>query len=109
MVRSQKMVYDDAVRCMREERNSMRLSDLKAILLSLGFVVERGTKGNHYTVTHPPLSASGTGFRGLHFDGGHGTDPQVLPVYINKLRRLVETYQDFFLAEENNGGRDDCG
>ncbi len=103
MVRSQKMVYDEAVRRMREERNSMRLSDLKAILLSLGFMVERGTKGNHYTVTHPALSASGKGFQGSHFDGAHGSDSQILPVYVQKLRRTIETYKDFFLDEENRG------
>lgn len=79
----------------------MRLSDLNAILSSLGFMVQRGAKGNHHIVTHPALSASGTGFRASSFNGGHGPDPQILPVYIQILRRTIEMYEDFFLDEEN--------
>ncbi|MEE4382285.1 MAG: type II toxin-antitoxin system HicA family toxin [Pseudomonadales bacterium] len=68
--------------------SAVRCRELVALLESLGFTVRRGRRGNHRIVTHAGLDD----FLGTSFDCGHGRDPEVRPVYVHKLRRVIEMH-----------------
>ena len=68
--------------------SAVRCRELVALLESLGFTVRRGRRGNHRIVTHAGLDD----FLGTSFDCGHGRDPEVRPVYVRKLRRVMEMH-----------------
>jgi hypothetical protein len=54
----------------------------------MGFRVREGRKGNHRIYTHANLA----GFYGGNFDGGHGTDAEIKPVYVGQVVRTLKKY-----------------
>ncbi len=83
-------VYDSVVEELKSSGASTRCSRLKQLLESLQFQVQRVKSGNHYVIRHRGIP----GFLGSNYNCGHGTDPQVNPVYIHKLRRLIEANKE---------------
>lgn len=83
------MQVDDAIEQLRQQRVSIRGNDLVQLLADLGFRVESAKTPGHKVVTHPDIK----GLRS-NFDCGHGRTPQPKPVYVDKMRKLLEQYYD---------------
>jgi hypothetical protein len=60
------------------------------MLTRLGFLVRDCGKGNHKAFSHARLA----GFTGGNYDCGHGKNPQVKSVYIRKIIRILENWED---------------
>ena len=60
------------------------------LLTNLGFSVRDGRKQGHKVITHPRLES----FASAAFTCGHGRNPQVKPVYVASIRRLLESHAD---------------
>lgn len=88
-------VYDSVVKHLRSGGTNIRCSALKQLLESLHFQVSRAGGGNHYVITHPSIP----GFRGAHYNCGHGQDPQVKPAYIRRLRIVIEENQEYLVGQ----------
>lgn len=73
------------IRTLQERTNGIRCSELVAMLESLGFTVRQGSRGGHRVYTHNSLE----GFHSSSFDGGHGRDDLVKPVYVRKARQIL--------------------
>jgi hypothetical protein len=69
------------------------------MLRGLGFIVERGKRGNHHTFMHRELSNKTSAFVGDSFDAGHGNNPEVKAVYVKKIVRLLNKYQSSLQAK----------
>ena len=68
----------------------IRCKDMIRWLEGLGFVVRKGKKQGHRVITHPGLAA----FTAASFSCGHGRNPQVKPVYVARIRKLLEAYSE---------------
>jgi hypothetical protein len=62
-----KYTFPEILKRLRESPGSITCAELKKMLEDLGFVVTKGTKGNHHRYMHPSLK----GFFGGKFDCGH--------------------------------------
>ena len=82
-------------------RGSIRCKDMIRLLEGLGFAVRDGKKTGHKVITHPEL----VNFTSASFTCGHGRNPQVKPIYVAQIRRLLDTYADGL--EERKENRDD--
>lgn len=60
------------------------------LLEGLGFAVRDGKKTGHKVITRPTL----VNFTSAAFTCGHGRNPQVKPIYVAQIKRLLETYAD---------------
>jgi hypothetical protein len=81
---------DDAIRKLRERRQTLRCKELIEMLEALGFIVKPAASGGHRTFTHPALSD----FFGSGFNCGHNaTKEQVRPGYLAKISMLLRKYQ----------------
>lgn len=86
-------LVDDTIRELRSKEASLRCSELKTLLESLGFSVEDGSSGNHKTIDHDGIPD----FVGGHYDCGHGKNPQIKPCYVREMRKLIEKYKDYLM------------
>lgn len=74
-----------AINELQERTTNIRCSELVAMLESLGFTVRKGANGGHRVFIHNSLD----GFYSSSFDGGHGRDDTVKPVYVRSVRRIL--------------------
>jgi len=74
-----------AISVLQERTTNIRCSELVAMLESLGFTVRKGANGGHRVFIHNRLD----GFYSSSFDGGHGRDDIVKPVYVRIVRRIL--------------------
>jgi hypothetical protein len=84
-----KITHDQAVTRLKGSPTDIRCGELKKILGDLGFVVRDNRSGNHKTFTHPDLPD----FVGSNFDCGHGANAKILPVYVRKIRNILEEFE----------------
>lgn len=84
------MGYDEIIAELRSRTGALRCADLARLLGGLGFVVRDCGKGNHKAYSHPRLPD----FRGGNYDCGHGRNPVVKPVYVRKVIRTLEEWED---------------
>ncbi len=91
MVSSKPSIYDEALDQLRGSPAGFRCTELEALLDGLGFKVKPGKKGGHRVFTH---SALAPGFRGSDFNCGHRSTEFVLRVYVRKIIRICEMYED---------------
>lgn len=86
--------YDDLVQALHQAARAggenLRCDDLVRMLEGLGFVVTRGSSGNHYTFTHPSIAE----FHGGNFNGGSGRNPQLKPVYVRSVLKVLRELED---------------
>lgn len=82
-------ILELAIRRLKAERYSMRCSDLRELLESLGFYIKDGKNGGHKLYFHDHLD----GFFSSGFDCGHGKNSQVKPVYVGNVLRVLANYE----------------
>jgi len=68
---------------------NLRCKDLISRLRDLCFYVRDGRRPGHKVVTHPGLP----GLTSLGFTCGHGRNPEIKPVYVRNVARMVRVYQ----------------
>lgn len=83
---------EEAIQRLRSAGASMRASDLRALLLGLGFQVDDRNNGGHKTFVHPQLSQV-SDFKTGNYNAGHGRDSEVLRVYLRNVLRVLELYR----------------
>lgn len=83
-------------------RGSIRCEDMIRLLKGLGFAVRDGKKTGHKVITHPTL----VNFTSAAITCGHGRNPEVKPIYVRRIRQLLETHADG-LEERKEEDRDD--
>jgi predicted RNA binding protein YcfA (HicA-like mRNA interferase family) len=93
-----KDLLDTVISDLKNRQKSLRCAELKKHLESLGFDVRKGSSGNHFTFTHPKIRT----FFGSNYDCGHGRNPEVLPVYIKKAIKTLETYESELRSESES-------
>jgi hypothetical protein len=69
----------------------MHCDEVIRYLTKLGYDVVRRSNGKHYTYDHPNIE-----WMGSNFDCGHGRNPKVLPIYIEKIIKILQLHQDEF-------------
>lgn len=82
-------IVDDCLRALKDAGASYRCSELVKILETLGFTVRDGRRGGHKVFVHVGLR----GFHGGNFNCGHGKNPEVKPVYVRQVCRLIQEYR----------------
>ena len=88
MPKSEK-TYNNIVRELEAAATNLRCKDLIRTLRSLGFDVRDGRKQGHKVVTHPGIAS----FSADAFTCGHGTNPEIKPVYVKKMVKLLRRYE----------------
>ena len=87
-MRSQEQ-YKAALSRLRAAGATIRCRDLAAELQSLGFEVRDGRKPGHKVFVHhgvPNFSAGS-------YTCGHGRNPEIKPVYVKKVLKLLKQYE----------------
>ena len=80
---------------------SIRCQHLAEQLELLGFEVRDGKRGGHKLFFHAEI----TSFHSGSFNCGHGKNPEVKPVYVRKIVRLLRQYEKeliTYLDQETN-------
>lgn len=81
------MVYDEEHKLL--QKGNLRCSEVLRILKKLGFEVRATSNGGHKVFKHSQIRE----FLGSNFDCGHKPTQTVKPVYIKKIRQIVEQYE----------------
>ena len=84
------MDVDGAIAQLKNAKGNYRCSELVRLLESLGFVVDGRRVKHHKQYKHPRLP----NFSGANFSCQHGKTPLVKPGYINRVRKVLETWKD---------------
>ncbi len=79
----------NALRALKEAGASFCCNDLVKLLEGLGFVVRDGKRGGHKLYHHKALA----NFFGSGFNCGHGKNPEIKPVYVRNVRKVIEEYK----------------
>lgn len=77
-----------AITTLKKKKKSTRCNELIEILQKLGFIVRDGRRGGHKLYIHSNLKE----FLGGSFNCDHGKNPQIKPVYV---QRVIKTLEDF--------------
>lgn len=77
--------YDDVVKVLTASPTNISCSDLKKMLEDLGFVVTKGTKGNHHRFKHPKIPT----FYGGKFD----CQPKLKPCYPKDVLKILSDFE----------------
>ena len=78
------------IRRLRAASAAIRCRDLIRALESLGFEVRDGGKQGHKVFVHDGLE----GFLSAAFTCGHGRNPEIKKVYVKKVIKLLEQYEE---------------
>ena len=70
---------------MKERKKKLRCQDLSDYLTKLGFIVRDGKRGGHKVFAHKELTQFGSG----SFNCGHGKNPEIKPVYVTKIIKIL--------------------
>lgn len=81
---------DEVLAELAQAGANTRCKEIKLLLESLGFEVEKRSSGEHYTFTHPRLPE----FHGSGFAAEHGRNGAVKRAYIGNIRRTIRQYED---------------
>ena len=68
----------------------VRCKAMERLLIGLGFSIRDGKKQGHKVITHPGLG----NFTSAAFSCGHGRNPNVKPVYTQRIRKMLELHAD---------------
>ncbi|MEA3278869.1 MAG: hypothetical protein U9Q81_26965 [Pseudomonadota bacterium] len=69
------------------------------MLRSLGFEVRDGKKAGHKVFVHHGIAAFSSG----GYTCGHGKNPEIKPVYVKRIARLIKQYEVELLAYLGEG------
>jgi hypothetical protein len=81
---------DEVLSTLKQGKTNLCCKDLTKLLVSLGYTVRDGKRGGHKVFTHQDIEE----FYSDSFNCGHGTNPEIKPAYISKVRKLVEKHKD---------------
>ena len=84
-----RVTVDTVIGKLQQKRRSMRCAELVGLLTKLGFEVQ-SHKGGHKTFDHPELKD----FDGSDFNCGHSQHSYVIPVYVRKIQKILEEYEE---------------
>ena len=68
---------------------AIRCHEMIELLESLGFEVRAGRKQGHRIVVHHGIE----GFHSAAFTCGHGRNPEIKPVYVTQMAKLLRRYE----------------
>lgn len=74
---------------LKQKKTNIRCKELIRYLEQLGFVVRDGKRGGHKVFNHPEIE----GFFGGSFNCDHGKNPQIKPVYVQNIIKVIECYE----------------
>lgn len=83
------MKVKHAITTLKQKKKSTRCKELIQILEELGFVVRDGRRGGHKVYMHPDL----LDFPGDAFNCDHGKNPQIKPVYVQRVIKILEDFE----------------
>ena len=82
-------LFDGVVDRLRSAGASIRCQELAKMLASLRFEVRDGKKQGHKVFVHHGVSSFTSG----GYTCGHGRNPEIKPVYIKKVVKLLKQYE----------------
>jgi len=82
-------LFDMVVERLRSAGAAIRCQELADMLVSLGFEVRDGKKQGHKIFVHHGV----TSFTSGGYTCGHGRNPEIKPVYIKKVVKLLKQYE----------------
>jgi len=82
-------LFDMVVERLRSAGAAIRCQELADMLASLGFEVRDGKKQGHKVFVHHGV----TSFTSGGYTCGHGRNPEIKPVYIKKVVKLLKQYE----------------
>ncbi len=86
---TEKRQFNKSIKCLGSGKAAVRCQELDKLLTSLGFEVRDGKKSGHKVFLHHGISSFTSGA----YTCGHGKNPQVKPVYVKKIFRLLTQYE----------------
>lgn len=93
--------FKAVVEALESQKTSMRCQDMVKALESLGFNMRDGRKQGHKVFFHQALSD----FKSSSFTCGHGRNPEIKPVYIANIHKLLLRHEaDIRLFLETRDG-----
>lgn len=84
----------ELVERLRSASSTVRCHELAGMLASLGFEVRSGKKSGHKVFVHHGIAT----FTSDGYTCGHGKNSEIKSVYVKKIARLLERYEDELLA-----------
>lgn len=81
--------FNSVVDRLRSAGTAIRCQELADMLASLGFGVRDGKKQGHKIFVHHGVSSFTSGA----YTCGHGRNPEIKPVYIKKVVKLLRQYE----------------
>jgi len=82
-------LFNTIIQELESVRANARCRDVIEKLENLGFEVREGKRGGHKIFVHDHLPS----FRSGSLNCGHGKNPEIKPVYIKKLIRLLNEHE----------------
>jgi hypothetical protein len=86
---AERELFDEAVDRLRSASAAIRCQELADMLESLGFEVRDGKKQGHKVFVHHGVTLFTSG----GYTCGHGRNPEIKPVYVKKIVRLLRQYE----------------
>lgn len=80
---------DAVLERLRSGGAAIRCQELAGLLTSLGFDVRNGKKAGHKIFVHDGIAT----FTSASYTCGHGHNPEIKPVYIKNITRLLKQYE----------------
>lgn len=81
--------FDQVLERLRSGGATIRCQELAELLTSLGFEVRDGKKVGHKVFVHHGVAAFTSG----GYTCGHGRNPEIKPVYIKTVAKLLKQYE----------------
>jgi hypothetical protein len=81
--------FDQILERLSSGRAAIRCRELAELLTSLGFELRDGRKAGHKVFVHHGVAS----FTSAAYTCGHGRNPEVKPVYVNNVARLLKQYE----------------
>ena len=92
---SKKSNYTHVVDTLERGSSGIRCKELTKLLKGLGFEVKDGKRGGHKLFFHDEIAS----FQSSSFNCGHGRDPVVKKVYVNKILNVIKQYENELCEE----------
>lgn len=86
---TERELFDRVLDRLRSASAAIRCQELADVLESLGFEVRDGKKQGHKVFVHHGV----TSFTSGGYTCGHGRNPEIKPVYIKKVVKLLKQYE----------------
>ena len=82
-------MFETIIQELESVRANARCRDIRDKLEKLGFEVRDGKRGGHKIFVHDDLPS----FMSGSFNCGHGKNPEIKPVYVRKIIRILKEHE----------------